>query len=130
MSFNGCIRLLLTASIALSLSYAKRSSAQHADDDAEPKDGRTAAANSSAISDAALGVEDDLFRPGGSCSALAYLNSSQLAELIKSGFSDDHHSFCFPEEPSECAEYTSLLSGRGRLTTGEDGFHCNLQVSP
>ena len=130
MSFNGCIRLVLAASIGLSLSQAKISQAQHAEDDTVPQDGLTATPADGAISDAALGLEEDVFHPGGSCAALAYLSSSQLALLITSGFSDDRHSFCFPEEPSDCAEYTGLLSGRGRLTTGEDGFHCNLQVSP
>src|SRR5690606_546840 len=71
---------------------------------------------------------DDGFEVGGSCAALAYMNQSQVKAFISSGFSDDFHSFCFPEEPSECSDYTAFLKGLGRLTTGDDGYHCSLQL--
>ena len=124
MDCSKVIRLVLIACLGLSLSRATTAHAQ-SDDSAETGSEK----DQGAISDSAIGVEDDLFRPGGSCAALAYLSSSQLDDLIKAGFNDDRHSFCYPEEPSECTEYTSLLQGRGHLTTGEDGFHCNLQVN-
>ncbi|MCX6109729.1 MAG: hypothetical protein NTZ90_09040 [Proteobacteria bacterium] len=128
MDCSKVIRLVLIACLGLSLSRATMAHAQ-SDASAEDSVGPANDKDQGAISDSAIGVEDDLFRPGGSCAALAYLSSSQLADLIKAGFSDDRHSFCYPEEPSECTEYTSLLQGRGHLSTGEDGFHCNLQVN-
>lgn len=72
--------------------------------------------------------DDDAFNVGGSCAALAYLSLNQLKAFIGSGYSDDFHSFCFPEQPSECSDYTPLLQGLGHLTTGEDGYHCSLQL--
>ena len=76
-------------------------------------------------------IEDEaLFEAGGSCAALAYLGAGQLRALIAAGYADDLHSFCFPEEPSECSDYTAYLKGMGRLSTGEDGFHCSLQLQP
>ena len=128
MDCSKLIRLVLIVCLGLSLSPATTAQAQ-SDASAEGSVEPTSDRDQGAISDSAIGVEDDLFRPGGSCAALAYLSSSQLGDLIKAGFSDDRHSFCYPEEPSECTEYTSLLQSRGRLTTGEDGFHCNLQVN-
>ena len=128
MDCSKVIRLVLIACLGLSLSRATTALAlpdASTGGSLEP----TGEKDQGDISDSAIGVEDDLFRPGGSCAALAYLSSSQLGDLIKAGFSDDRHSFCYPEEPSECTEYTSLLQGRGPLTTGEDGFHCNLQVN-
>lgn len=71
---------------------------------------------------------DDSFQIGGSCAGLAYVSSASLRSLIAGGFADDFHSFCFPEEPSECSDYTSFLKGVGRLSTGEDGYHCSLQL--
>jgi len=75
------------------------------------------------------GESDDSFQIGGSCAALAYVSSGSLRSLIAGGFADDFHSFCYPEEPSECTDYTSFLKGIGRLTTGEDGYHCSLHVN-
>ncbi len=74
------------------------------------------------------GDDDASFAVGGSCAALAYTNGAQLKALIASGYTDDLHSFCFPEEPSECSDYTSFLKGLGRLVTGDDGYHCSLQL--
>jgi hypothetical protein len=74
------------------------------------------------------GESEDGFQIGGSCAALAYSSTASLRSLIAGGFADDFHSFCYPEEPSECADYTSFLKGVGRLTTGEDGYHCSLHL--
>lgn len=74
------------------------------------------------------GESEDGFQIGGSCAALAYASTSNLRSLIAGGFADDLHSFCYPEEPSECADYTSFLKGVGRLATGEDGYHCSLHL--
>jgi hypothetical protein len=73
-------------------------------------------------------ANDDAFEVGGSCAALAYLSAAQLKAYISSGYSDDFHSFCFPEEPSDCTDYSGFLKGLGRLSTGEDGYHCSLQL--
>ena len=49
------------------------------------------------------------------------------ADTLTSGaYADDFHSFCFPEEPFGCADYTSFLKGLGRMTIGDDGYHCSL----
>ena len=72
--------------------------------------------------------DDAEFQVGGSCAALAYLSSTQLKAYINSSYMDDFHSFCYPEEPSDCSDYTQFLKGLGRLTTGEDGYHCSLQL--
>lgn len=68
------------------------------------------------------------FDVGGSCAALAYMNAGQLRAFINAGYTDDFHSFCYPEEPSECSDYTPFMKGLGRLSTGDDGFHCSLQL--
>jgi len=68
------------------------------------------------------------FEVGSSCAALAYLSTAELKTLVNVSYSDDFHSFCYPEEPSDCSDYTSFLRGLGRLTTGDDGYHCSLQV--
>jgi hypothetical protein len=73
-------------------------------------------------------VEEDGFEVGGSCASLAYLGAGQLKAFLSSGYSDDFHSFCYPEEPYSCSDYTSYLKGLGRMTTGEDGYHCSLQL--
>ncbi len=70
----------------------------------------------------------DGFQIGGSCAALAYASTTNLRALISGGYADDFHAFCFPEEPSECSDYTSFLKGVGRLNTGEDGYHCSLHL--
>lgn len=72
--------------------------------------------------------DSDGFQIGGSCAALAYASTSNLRALIAGGYADDFHAFCFPEEPAECSDYTSFLKGVGRLSTGEDGYHCSLQL--
>lgn len=114
-------RLLYAATLALSLGMTSEICAKEgADDDAG------AAASEQAAS--AAGIEDDAFHVGGSCAALAYMTTGRLNELIKTGFSDDRHSFCFPEEPSECSDYSGLLQGMGKLSVGEDGYHCDLQT--
>jgi hypothetical protein len=28
----------------------------------------------------------------------------------------------------ECSDYSPFLKGRGRLNTGEDGYHCTLHI--
>lgn len=71
---------------------------------------------------------EESFNVGGSCAALAYLGSAQLKAYIGAGYTDDFHSFCYPEEPSECSDYSSFLKGLGRLVTGDDGYHCSLQL--
>lgn len=73
--------------------------------------------------------DEDSFPIGGSCAALAYLNVTELKARLGASFSDDFHSFCFPEEPSECSDYSSLLKGLGRLSTGDDGYHCSLTLA-
>ncbi len=75
-----------------------------------------------------LSTEDEAFEVGGSCAGLAYMNASQLKAFLNAGYSDDFHSFCYPEEPYSCTDYTSYLKGLGRMTTGEDGYHCSLQL--
>lgn len=75
-----------------------------------------------------LSTEDEAFEVGGSCAGLAYMNAGQLKAFLSAGYSDDFHSFCYPEEPYSCADYTSYLKGFGRMTTGEDGYHCSLQL--
>ena len=80
------------------------------------------------LSDSGVGIEDDGFRVGGSCATLAYLGARQLRETMKQALSDERHSFCFPEELSDCSDYNGLLRGLGRLSMGEDGYHCNLQL--
>ena len=72
-------------------------------------------------------VEEETFAVGGSCAALAYLTTDQLRSMIAAGYSDDFHSFCYPEEPATCGDYTTALGGLGRLSTGEDGYHCSFQ---
>ena len=72
------------------------------------------------------GDDDSAFEVGGPCAALAYMNQGQLAAFVGAAYSDDFHSFCYPEEPMECAEYTSFLKGHGKLATGDDGYHCRL----
>ena len=76
-----------------------------------------------------MAEEDELFQLGGSCAALTYTTTSQLSALLAATYADDLSSFCVPEEPFDCAEYSSLLKGRGRLVTGEDGYHCTLQLT-
>ncbi len=73
-------------------------------------------------------ADDDGFEVGGSCAGLAYMNAGQLKAYVAASYSDDFHSFCFPEEPFSCSDYTSFLKGLGRMTTGEDGYHCSLQL--
>lgn len=69
---------------------------------------------------------EETFQIGGSCAGLAYLNKSQISTVLTAAFSDDLHSFCYPEEPSECSDYSAFLQGAGKLTTGDDDFHCSL----
>lgn len=69
---------------------------------------------------------EETFQIGGSCAGLAYLNKGQISMVLSAAFSDDLHSFCYPEEPSECADYSAFLQGAGKLTTGDDDFHCSL----
>jgi len=71
--------------------------------------------------------EDEPFHPGGSCAALAYTTALELADLLSETYADDLGSFCVPDEPMECSDYSPFLKGRGRLVTGEDGYHCTLQ---
>jgi len=73
--------------------------------------------------------DEETFTVGGSCAGLAFLNGHQLRDIIGGAFPDDLRSFCYPEEPSPCSEYTSLLRGRGQLRTGEDGYHCYLELT-
>lgn len=86
------------------------------------------AAEGAAEGDPADVLEQE-FEVGGSCAALAYLSSKELKTITSSAFADDFHSFCYPEEPFSCADYTSHLKGLGRMTTGEDGYNCSLQIS-
>ena len=79
-------------------------------------------------SSTARAEDEEPFRLGGSCAALAFTTQSQLSEILTASYADDLGSFCVPEEPFECGDYSSLLKGMGRLTTGEDGFHCTLQL--
>lgn len=72
--------------------------------------------------------EETSFQVGGSCAALAYLDASQLKQYVSAAYSDDFHSFCYPEEPFSCSDYTSFLRGLGRMAIGDDGYHCSLQL--
>lgn len=72
---------------------------------------------------------DEIFQIGGSCAGLAYLDGAEIRHLLSNAFSDDHHSFCYPEEPSDCTDYTSFMKGMGRMTTGDDGYHCAVQLT-
>jgi hypothetical protein len=72
--------------------------------------------------------DDDIFQIGGSCAGLAYLGGAEIRHLLSQAFSDDHHSFCYPEEPSDCTDYSSFLKGLGRMTTGDDGYHCAVHL--
>ena len=76
----------------------------------------------------ALAEEEDPFVIGGSCAALAYTTNAELADLLNETYTDDLGSFCVPEETMECSDYSPFLKGRGRLITGEDGYHCTLQM--
>jgi len=73
--------------------------------------------------------EDESFVIGGSCAALAYMSSKELKELLGGAFPDELRSFCYPEEPSSCSDYSSFLKGMGRLGTSDDGYHCSLQMT-
>jgi hypothetical protein len=77
----------------------------------------------------AFAEEEDPFVIGGSCAALAYTTGTELADLLNETYSDDLGSFCVPEATMECSDYSPFLKGRGRLITGEDGYHCTLQLS-
>jgi len=66
------------------------------------------------------------FQIGGSCAALAYLSKAQIGIVLATAFVDDLHSFCYPEEPSECSDYSSFMQGSGKLTTGSDDYFCAL----
>jgi hypothetical protein len=74
----------------------------------------------------AAGQSLEAFQIGGSCAGLAYLNKDQITTVLAAAFADDMHSFCYPEEPSECSDYSGFLQGAGRLSTGDDDFHCSL----
>lgn len=80
------------------------------------------------LEDSQSGSDEVTFDVGGSCAAIAYMNAGQLKAFINAGYTDDFHSFCYPEEPSECSDYTPFMKGLGRLSTGDDGFHCSLQL--
>lgn len=88
---------------------------------------RSDAADESGIA-ADLNSDDATFEVGASCAALAYMSNGQLKAFIGAGYADDFHSFCYPEEPSECSDYTPFLKGLGRLSTGDDGYHCSLSL--
>jgi hypothetical protein len=70
---------------------------------------------------------EETFQIGGSCAGLAYLNKTQIATVLASAFIDDLHSFCYPEEPSECSDYSSFMQGIGKLSTGSDDYYCSLE---
>jgi len=76
----------------------------------------------------AHGEEEEPFHLGGSCAALAYTTAGELADILNETYVDDLGSFCVPDEPMECSDYSPFLKGRGRLVTGEDGYHCTLQL--
>lgn len=76
----------------------------------------------------AFAEEEEPFVIGGSCAALAYATSNELTDLLNETYSDDLGSFCVPEAPMECSDYSPFLKGRGRFITGEDGYHCTLQL--
>jgi len=77
---------------------------------------------------AAHAEEEEPFRLGGSCAALAYTTAGELADLLNETYADDLGSFCVPDEPMECSDYSPFLKGRGSLVTGEDGYHCTLHL--
>ncbi len=72
------------------------------------------------------GIETDDFQVGDSCAALAYLTYAQMREIARAGFQSELNAFCYPEEPSDCSEYASLISGIGKLVTSESGYYCSL----
>jgi len=73
-------------------------------------------------------TETDDFRIGDSCAALAYLTYAQMREIATVSSGSELNTFCYPEEPSDCSEYASLVSGIGKLTTNESGYYCRLTV--
>jgi hypothetical protein len=70
----------------------------------------------------------ETFQIGGSCAAMAYIEEAQLTYLISDAFKDEFPSFCYPEEPYDCSDYTSFLKGAGTLEAGVDGYYCKLNV--
>jgi len=73
------------------------------------------------------GQSEETFQIGGSCAGLAYLNKAEIGAVLASAFVDDLHSFCYPEEPSECSDYSSFMQGSGKLSTGSDDYFCALE---
>ena len=71
--------------------------------------------------------EDEPFHIGGSCAALAYTSSSDLADILNETYSDDLGSFCVPEEPMECSDYSPLLKGRPLLQKSLSPYRLVLQ---
>src|SRR4051812_37472624 len=79
-------------------------------------------------------IEDDLrglnlgeaFKPGSSCAGLAYLSEGQLRESMGSTFAAEFNNYCYPEEPFDCTDYSSFLKGLAQLSTGSDGYYCQL----
>lgn len=72
--------------------------------------------------------DDDSFRIGGSCAALAFLTAEQIKHHAGMAFSDELHAFCYPEEPFDCTDYTGFLKGLGSMSTGNDGYFCRLKL--
>jgi hypothetical protein len=59
---------------------------------------------------------------------MAYLELAQLKYVTGPTFKDEFQSFCYPEEPFDCSDYTSLLKGLGHLEAGLDGYYCRMVV--
>ena len=79
------------------------------------------------ISSIGAAQSEETFQIGGSCAGLAYLTKAQIQVVLASAFVDDLHSFCYPEEPLECSDYSSFMRGGGKLSTGSDDYYCALE---
>lgn len=71
-------------------------------------------------------LEEEAFKIGGSCAALAYLSEAQLRKYTGSTFAVEFNAYCYPEEPFDCTDYSSFLKGMGQLSAGSDGYYCQL----
>ena len=72
--------------------------------------------------------EDELFRIGGSCAALAFLETDAIRRKVAIALGDELSAFCYPEEPFDCFDYSGFLKEIGTLIGTEDGGMCRLKI--
>lgn len=70
--------------------------------------------------------EDELFRIGGSCAGLAFLETEEIRRHVALALGDELEGFCYPEEPFDCSDYSGFLKGIGTLVSSEDAAVCRL----